>query len=626
MKKIIFLVLAVISISKNIQAQEIQNRVLLIGIDGCRPDALLAANAPNIDALAANGTYSWDALNSDITISGPGWSAMLTGVWSNKHLVVDNNFTQKNYTDYPHFMKRVENHFPGCRTASISQWAPINTHIASTVPCDLIQNPVNTADVVAKAKAEIQTNDAKTIFLHFDDVDHAGHSYGFSPTVPQYIDAIQTVDAGIGEVIAALKARPGYGVTEKWVVMVSTDHGGIGFNHGGTTMEERNIFVIVSGDDIPKTEIKKTAVNGSVPFDCLGNTHYLNFDGANDMVTVPSNTAHNFGTTQDFTIECRVKTTTAADVQIVGKKNWDSGLNKGYVFSFTPSTQKWKVNVGDGTRRVDIDGAVINDNNWHTLSATFDRDGMVKLYTDGILNGSKTMANITDINTTLPFTIGSDGNSNYDFKGAVAEVRVFNTVVSPENINTWKCTEINTTHANYANLVSYYRLNQGSGLNATDSGTANTTGTISGATWINASDVPVTYDYSGTPRTVDIVPTAFDYLCIPIQTSWGLDGHSLITSCAVLNRPDYGSKEEFDFVKVYPNPVKSGIPISFETQDMNQKVDIYLYDAMGKLVFTQKNTPERSFNFKNRTAGLYSLVIKGIDDNKSITKKIIVEN
>ncbi len=27
------------------------NRVLIIGIDGCRPDALLAAQTPNMDAL-----------------------------------------------------------------------------------------------------------------------------------------------------------------------------------------------------------------------------------------------------------------------------------------------------------------------------------------------------------------------------------------------------------------------------------------------------------------------------------------------------------------------------------------------------------------------------------------------
>ena len=48
-----------------------QNKVLIIGIDGCRPDALQQANTPNIDQFLSNSIYSWDALNDGITISGP---------------------------------------------------------------------------------------------------------------------------------------------------------------------------------------------------------------------------------------------------------------------------------------------------------------------------------------------------------------------------------------------------------------------------------------------------------------------------------------------------------------------------------------------------------------------------
>ena len=42
-------------------------KVLVIGIDGCRPDGITAANTPNLDALMANGTYSLDARNTGIT-------------------------------------------------------------------------------------------------------------------------------------------------------------------------------------------------------------------------------------------------------------------------------------------------------------------------------------------------------------------------------------------------------------------------------------------------------------------------------------------------------------------------------------------------------------------------------
>src|SRR4051812_20813467 len=67
-------------------------KVLIIGIDGCRPDALRAAKAPNLEALIRDGAYSGKAQTGDATISGPGWSSMLTGVWRAKHGVRDNRF------------------------------------------------------------------------------------------------------------------------------------------------------------------------------------------------------------------------------------------------------------------------------------------------------------------------------------------------------------------------------------------------------------------------------------------------------------------------------------------------------------------------------------------------------
>jgi len=70
-------------------------KLLFIGIDGCRSDALTLAETPNIDELIDKGLYIKDALCSikgHPTVSGPGWSTMLTGVWYDKHGVIDNSF------------------------------------------------------------------------------------------------------------------------------------------------------------------------------------------------------------------------------------------------------------------------------------------------------------------------------------------------------------------------------------------------------------------------------------------------------------------------------------------------------------------------------------------------------
>ena len=63
--------------SLSLLGQTPSSHVLVIGIDGVRSDGLTAANTPNLDALISEGVYSPDALNDDITISGPGWSDIL---------------------------------------------------------------------------------------------------------------------------------------------------------------------------------------------------------------------------------------------------------------------------------------------------------------------------------------------------------------------------------------------------------------------------------------------------------------------------------------------------------------------------------------------------------------------
>ena len=56
-------------------------KLLVIGLDGVRVDVLAAAHTPHLDSLNAEGTISHSAQTRPPTVSGPGWSSMLTGVW-----------------------------------------------------------------------------------------------------------------------------------------------------------------------------------------------------------------------------------------------------------------------------------------------------------------------------------------------------------------------------------------------------------------------------------------------------------------------------------------------------------------------------------------------------------------
>ena len=227
-----------------------QNKKLLfIGIDGCRPDALTQAQTPNIDGLINGGIYINDALcsiNGQPTVSGPGWSTMITGVWFDKHGVSDNSFSGSNFDEYPPFNVLMEESGQEYHTASFIMWTPIHTQIfGGTMDYNELHSTYD-GSVAQGAADYLSTPTLDVLFLDFDDVDVAGHSYGFSPDVNQYINAIENVDEYIGWVIDAMENRPTF-ENENWLIMITSDHGGIDYSHGGQTIEERQIPIILSG-------------------------------------------------------------------------------------------------------------------------------------------------------------------------------------------------------------------------------------------------------------------------------------------------------------------------------------------------------------------------------------------
>lgn len=511
-----------------IVAAHAQRKVLIIGIDGCRPDALVQANCPNIDGLMATGVYTLEANTHPPTISGPGWSSMLCGVWEQKHGVKDNTFAGSQYATWPHFLDRLQALNPSLYIASICHWGPINTQILANA--DLEQNVATDAEVATAAVNLLTNGEPDILFLHFDDVDGAGHANGHVPTSPTYIAAIQSVDTKVGQVLAALATRP---ATEEWMVCVVTDHGGNASGHGGITPEEQRIFRVVSAPYLASVAIKAKVDSlpapTSIAFNNAGYARLLN------------NAAYQFGTSQDFTIECRVKmpTTWSGDPAFVSNKNWNSGGNAGFVLS-TPTTGiNWKINIGDGVDRVDLTGLPINDNQWHHLAMTCDRDGMVRIFQDGLFLREASMALIGNVNTGLQLCFGQDGTTTYGslMPGNIAEVRIWNAALPINTVSAWSGKVLNAGHPNVANLIGHWEMDEGAGTslanNVSGASVANWFG--SAPAWQAGSGFVIATDLSRTPAQVDLPPTVLAHLCIAQDPAWQWDGRSMIPVCAPLS-------------------------------------------------------------------------------------------
>ena len=237
---------------------EKEKKVLVIGIDGLRPDSLMKAKTPSLDFLIENGSVTYHSYaggelgneTQQVTSSGPGWSSILTGVWTNKHGVTDNSFSNQNYDKYPHFFRRLKESNPSLFLSSFVQWTPIHTYILS----DSDESGNGSDEYVSEMGAKsIKKGEVDVLFLHFDDVDHAGHAYRYGNDYPEYINSIEKTDRLIGFVLEEIDKKN----HENWMVVVTTDHGGLNYGHGGQSNDERTIFFIASGGKTPVRILEK---------------------------------------------------------------------------------------------------------------------------------------------------------------------------------------------------------------------------------------------------------------------------------------------------------------------------------------------------------------------------------
>ena len=597
-------------------------KVIIIGLDGCRTDALHTANTPHLDSLITSGFFSPDALNDDITISGPGWSAILCGVWSDKHRVFNNNFGGNNYDSFPSIFRYIEELRPELHTVSICHWGPINDFIIQE-EADFKLNVDTDQEVASITASYLQVNDPDVLFLHFDDPDAAGHAFGFSPDVPEYVQTIEQTDQHVGTVVQAIRQRPTY-AEEDWLIVVTTDHGGIGTSHGGNSIEEQRIpFILHSLQLSPSVLTRDTLFIVDTVNNCLGDTLELSFDGENDHVEIPADSLYDFGADRDFTVECRLRTSFSGDVAIIGNKDWNSGTNKGFVFSFKfPSGPEWKVNIGDGSNRADLNnGGLIADGEWHTLSVSFDRDAWMKMYEDGRLLDSVDISGVGDISSGTGLFFGTDIFQNFDFTGSLAEVRIWDTVLDEAVIGDWYCQALDDAHPDYNQLVGNWKLNEGEGATVKDYSTFEKDGLISEAQWSHP-DTMIRLDYTNTPRLTDVVPTALTHLCIPINSSWALDGQSLVQECVTTSTSGTLAGEKASTLWISPNPIQNRMIVELQSETYRFPIHAELYNTKGIKLFEQQSFSKRlEMNMAELAPGAY--IVRVQNGNTWLSQKII---
>ncbi|MFQ6047345.1 MAG: nucleotide pyrophosphatase, partial [Gemmatimonadales bacterium] len=161
------------------------------------------------------------------------------------------------YETYPDFLTRLEQIDPEFETFAVVDWPPLGTErsggpllsrgidVLRVLDGDEMGYEVADSQSVAIAVSHLTSADPDAAFVYLGTTDVVGHAT--SSLAPEYRAAIEQADRWVGELVAAVLARPTYD-REDWLILTSTDHGRRDDGgHGGLSPNERTIFYLASG-------------------------------------------------------------------------------------------------------------------------------------------------------------------------------------------------------------------------------------------------------------------------------------------------------------------------------------------------------------------------------------------
>ncbi len=224
--------------------------VVVVSIDGLRPDAIAEYGASTLQRLMREGSYTLSASTIHPSKTLPSHTSMLTGQPPERHGVLWNNVAtaKKDSVDLPNIFSVARSH--GYSTAAFfskAKFQPLQlegTLDYSQAPGGLYGrwSSERTLSDVSRYLEQAHPN---VLFVHLTDPDAAGHRSGWM--TPEYGRAVLAADRAVDQLMALAERAYGPG---NFSVIVTADHGGHGTNHGSDDPRDVTIPWIAWGKGV----------------------------------------------------------------------------------------------------------------------------------------------------------------------------------------------------------------------------------------------------------------------------------------------------------------------------------------------------------------------------------------
>ena len=163
------------------------------------------------------------------------------------------------------------------------------------------------------------------------------------------------------------------------------------------------------------------------------------FDGVDDYIRVPNRPSLNFQEEISISFWMKIEQFFDREAYPISHGNWENR----WKISITPGDQtvRWTVKTAAGIKDLDSQTQLVRDT-FYNITVLYDGSDF-EIYINGELDASSSWSGLI-LPTTIDLTIGQvlPNNPNYNFKGVLDDIRIYNYALSVEEIQNIYCENI----------------------------------------------------------------------------------------------------------------------------------------------------------------------------------------
>lgn len=262
---VLILLLAAISMTGCKEQTPAAKHVVYMCFDAMSAIGIQRAETPNFNRMIESGAVSMHTRCGIPSNSSPNWETIATAAPFEMTGVLDNGVSPRNGTVIPALLS--ENGFFPTIFETIREQRP-DARIYKFGESCWVSGMYNMSvfDVAVPERSDVkhltpdeaihQAADAfvadrpELMFIAIDMPDHEGHTWGHESQ--GYFDCLHHIDELVGDFVRKVEES---GLIDDTVIIITADHGGINYGHGGSTMAEIEVPVIMYGGPVTRGKV-----------------------------------------------------------------------------------------------------------------------------------------------------------------------------------------------------------------------------------------------------------------------------------------------------------------------------------------------------------------------------------